>query len=83
MLNILDIALIISYIVVDLSIKHKHNKNTGVIMKEKIKARLTLDNKMIAVGMRSKFAPVESVEDNYRVIYWLNIKQKLKAVLME
>ncbi len=52
-------------------------------MKEKVKARLTLDNKMMAVGMNSKSAPVESVEDNYRVIYWLNIKQKLKAVLKE
>ena len=52
-------------------------------MKEKIKTRLTLDNKMMAVGMRSKFAPVESVENNYRVIYWLNIKQKLKTVLKE
>ncbi len=52
-------------------------------MKEKIKTRLTLDNKMMGVGMYSKFAPVKSVENNYRVIYWLNIKQKLKAVLME
>ena len=50
-------------------------------MKEKIKARLTLDNKMMAVGMHSKYTPVESVVDNYRVIYWLNIKQKLKTVL--